>query len=748
MPYNPKELMKKILAGSEYRLKGSVKGRVRVAGRDGAIVNFTAADFGVQSLSDKIILSGEQFERFRARIFGILNAGGDEISNRITTGLTPKKRYRSNVSRGTHSSKPRYAGGSDASGAWDTARSGTPQAAVFDASGESVFYTDRTSEACAFGDGAFEANVNLCAQNFNGAAIDEPCARDFENLYAFNMSAGSGALNFSVAADDDLRCLDGDMSGDLHASNFKGDSRAASLRAERGGLNLASASIFDERGFEDAGLYDDEKLGFCGYERDFDEPYAELCASAVSRGKYLLAPDETEDLKFAPQKTAHIPILRGDEASPGDMILNLAINFEQNSKDSDLAPSKAARSQDAQTAHGQNFNGARRFSSGGQEALGGAQKGPSDTLASGGEGILNGARGILSGAQEGFGDEKNLAPRIKISTAEGFAPQTKAPQGAAACEQSEKFDAARAGDERLARSIQIVSDGQLPKPARAASLGRLAKPAQIDDKRLIKPTEAAESGRSVELAENVEDERLISVQTIRNEQFTRSAANSKGAASSLKPVRAKKAANFPLAERLENFTVPPSAQQRENSAVIPLAAQSANSPLPPTKHARPAMLAGGSVAPKAARIIELKPRFIGIAHRIKISFLKKSASEPGEGVLARVRIPLLMENFGLNDILSSKSNHQMAKKMVRTIADLYIAKDLRGVHIDVPVRLEMGFKSGISDVSNHAFIFKLVEDSLVNNGVIDDDNADIVREIKLFKQDVFDGVLVNIVRSE
>ena len=149
-----------------------------------------------------------------------------------------------------------------------------------------------------------------------------------------------------------------------------------------------------------------------------------------------------------------------------------------------------------------------------------------------------------------------------------------------------------------------------------------------------------------------------------------------------------------------------------------------------------------------ARLIELKPRFIGIAHRIKISFLKKSASEPGEGVLARVRIPLLMENFGLNDILSSTASYQMAKKMVRTIADLYIAKDLRGVHIGVPVRLEIGFKSGISDVSNHAFIFKLIEDSLVKNGVIDDDNADIVREIKLFKQDVFDGVLVNLVRFE
>ncbi|WP_291939237.1 hypothetical protein [Campylobacter sp.] len=94
------------------------------------------------------------------------------------------------------------------------------------------------------------------------------------------------------------------------------------------------------------------------------------------------------DLKFAPQKTAQIPISRGDEVSFSDMILNLAINFEQNSKDSDLARSKAARSQDAQTAHGQNFNGARRFSSDAQEAPGGAQKGPSDTLASSGEGIL------------------------------------------------------------------------------------------------------------------------------------------------------------------------------------------------------------------------------------------------------------------------------------------------------------------------------------------------------------------------
>ena len=86
-------------------------------------------------------------------------------------------------------------------------------------------------------------------------------------------------------------------------------------------------------------------------------------------------------IKFAPQKTAQIPISRGDGASFSD-------KFRAKSKDSDLSRSKAARSQDVQTAHGQNFNGARRFSSGAQEAPGGAQKGPSDTLASSGEGIL------------------------------------------------------------------------------------------------------------------------------------------------------------------------------------------------------------------------------------------------------------------------------------------------------------------------------------------------------------------------
>lgn len=134
--------------------------------------------------------------------------------------------------------------------------------------------------------------------------------------------------------------------------------------------------------------------------------------------------------------------------------------------------------------------------------------------------------------------------------------------------------------------------------------------------------------------------------------------------------------------------------------------------------------------------------------KVRISFLRKSCSDEKLGILARVKIPLLMENFGLNDVINSSEHAQMAKKMVRTIANLYVAKDLRGVRIEGPVCLSMGFKSQMADISNHAFVFKLIEDTLVNNRVITDDNASVVKEIKMYKQDEFDGVLVDILKTD
>ena len=642
MPYNPKELMKKILAGSEYRLKGSVKGRVRVAGRNGAIVNFTAADFGVQSLSDKIILSGEQFERFRARIFGILNAGGDEISNRITTGLTPKKRYRS---------------------AADMAQR------VYEGS-----------------DRAEELNLKTRAEYLNEGDHADELALNLEARSAATGRYDSGWITQEYAASwDDERA-----SGEDHA--FLSEN-AADFNNRGGDLFGADRLNFNGRG-EDIFAVNDAarakfnaaQLGraakFNGAQAHIDTAWTELYCVAEM--------DEAED--FTPGGAQNFAPARSVQNS-ADMSSGLAQSFEQNSKEGAFAQPQVVLGS-CGAAPELSMDGVRR-----ERNFNGAQEG---------------------GEQDFFDDEPMPVPRIKISQIplreQNSALKIKAPQVISSGKNSEKTIEPRVQNrlfkeeegERLLgadreRNGLNFSEGEHFAEFRRAS----SKLAEQERENLQSENSEFDNSRgSLNLQSEILPPRLADRQHV-----ARSCKNS---------AQTKQALNLPPAAGMPDL---PSARQ---IARLPKRAE----------------------APDAAKIAGFRPRLFGIAHKIKISFLKKSASEPGEGVLARVRIPLLMENFGLNDILSSKSNHQMAKKMVRTIADLYIAKDLRGVHIDVPVRLEMGFKSGISDVSNHAFIFKLVEDSLVNNGVIDDDNADIVREIKLFKQDVFDGVLVNIVRSE
>ena len=642
MPYNPKELMKKILAGSEYRLKGSVKGRVRVAGRDGAIVNFTAADFGVQSLSDKIALSGEQFERFRARIFGILNAGGDEISNRITTGLTPKKRYR---------------------GAADMAQ-------------RAYEGSDRTEGL----------NLKTRADYLNESEHADELALNLEARGAAIGRYDSGWITEDYAAS----WSDDRASGEERA--FLGED-AAKFNKRRGVFASTDRSNFNGRGEDIFAANDAAQVKFnaarLGGAANFNGAQAHIDAAWTEL--YCVAEmDEAED--FTPGGAQNFAPARSTQNS-ADMSSGLAQSFEQNSKEGAFAQP--------------------------QEVLGSCGAAP--------ELSMNGVRGEqnFNGAQEGgeqsfFDDEPMPVPRIKISQIplrdQNSASKIKAPQVIPSGENSEKTIEPRVQNEpfkkeegeRLFRAAREKNGSNFSEGEHFAEFRRASsKLAEQELENLqSENAEFADSRGSLNLQSEILPPRPADRQHA--ERFCKNSAQT------------KQALNLPPAVGMSGL---PSARQ---IARLPKRAE----------------------APDAAKIAGFRPRLFGIAHKIKISFLKKSASEPGEGVLARVRIPLLMENFGLNDILSSKSNHQMAKKMVRTIADLYIAKDLRGVHIDVPVRLEMGFKSGISDVSNHAFIFKLVEDSLVNNGVIDDDNADIVREIKLFKQDVFDGVLVNIVRSE
>ena len=639
MPYNPKELMKKILAGSDFKLKGSVKGRVRVASRDGAIVNFTAADFGVQSLNDKISLSGEQFERFRARIFGILNAGGRELAGRLTLSSTPKKKARADRLRA--------------------------------ADGYAEF-----DGACDFG-------------SFCGG-----------DLSAVLPEAGGSLAKTSYATN--ARC---------------GDFSARSAQSAR---DFASQAEFQ----------DVSQAEFYGAAR------AEFCV------------DTTWD-------TARENLILQNDAAQDDVSVGLAASFEEsaNARSKNFMPQSSTP---ANSAKGQSFiPTSRNFVSAQSSAL------VKDSVFEAQNSNFM-AQAENFAAENSFVAEQDADLRSKNSTAQGsasknstFANSTLDIKCANDCgPQSSEFSKGQIANSASCRAANFALENALEFAPQDENLvgedsmclakGQNYALKNSDEQNLAQKSSAREwrpSNLPPQAGNKFALEFEQSAQSaLTGENSTFASSMAEGALGD-EPASAAFGSESTFAAKPVNFYDKPArkaptkerASLRERPQALPIANASRPVSLPQ--------------APRA-RLIELKPRFIGIAHRIKISFLKKSASEPGEGVLARVRIPLLMENFGLNDILSSTASYQMAKKMVRTIADLYIAKDLRGVHIGVPVRLEMGFKSGISDVSNHAFIFKLIEDSLVKNGVIDDDNADIVREIKLFKQDVFDGVLVNIVRFE
>lgn len=637
MPYNPKELMKKILAGSDFKLKGSVKGRVRVASRDGAIVNFTAADFGVQSLNDKISLSGEQFERFRARIFGILNSGGRELAGRLTLSSTPKKKARADRLRAADG----Y-GYAEFDGACDFGSfcEGDLSAVLPEVGGSLAKTLYATNARC----GDFSACSAHNAQDFTSQAeFQDVSQAEFYGAARAKFCVDTACENFILqngAAQDDMSvglAANFEESANARSENFMPQSSASVNSAKgrsfiptsRNFVSAQSSALVKDSAFEA------QNSNFMAQAEDFT-------------AENLFVAEQDADLR-SKNSTAQ------SSASKNSTFANSTLDIKCAN---DCGP------QGSEFSKGQIANSAS----------------------------CRAANFALENALEFAPQDENLVGEDSMCLAKGqnYALENSAGQNLAQKSSAQEWQPlnlpSQAGNKfalEFEQSAQPALTGENSAFASSMTEGALGD----------EPASAAFGGEST---------------------FATKPVNFYG----------KPACKAPTKER---------ARLPGRPQALPIASAS-----------RPISLPQAS----KARLIELKPRFIGIAHRIKISFLKKSASEPGEGVLARVRIPLLMENFGLNDILSSTASYQMAKKMVRTIADLYIAKDLRGVHIGVPVRLEMGFKSGISDVSNHAFIFKLIEDSLVKNGVIDDDNADIVREIKLFKQDVFDGVLVNIMRFE
>lgn len=110
------------------------------------------------------------------------------------------------------------------------------------------------------------------------------------------------------------------------------------------------------------------------------------------------------------------------------------------------------------------------------------------------------------------------------------------------------------------------------------------------------------------------------------------------------------------------------------------------------------------------------------------------------------RVPLIIDNtFSLNTIkiYGSHWNRSDEKKLISDAVKIYLKKSGFNQTFSSPVSIEMAFKSNL-DISNHGYLFKIIEDCLVAEQVISDDNDKIVQEVIMKKQNEFDGVIIKV----
>lgn len=109
-----------------------------------------------------------------------------------------------------------------------------------------------------------------------------------------------------------------------------------------------------------------------------------------------------------------------------------------------------------------------------------------------------------------------------------------------------------------------------------------------------------------------------------------------------------------------------------------------------------------------------------------------------------IKIPLdIKGEWGLNKIyagvhwIKRKKDKEYIKLLVRSVTGV------RKKVYSKPVKLSMSFNSRL-DISNHAYLFKMIEDSLVACIFFSDDNDKFVKKIEMEKQTEFKGVVVKI----
>lgn len=80
---------------------------------------------------------------------------------------------------------------------------------------------------------------------------------------------------------------------------------------------------------------------------------------------------------------------------------------------------------------------------------------------------------------------------------------------------------------------------------------------------------------------------------------------------------------------------------------------------------------------------------------------------------------------------------------------IQLVRSVTGIRkpFEKPVLIKMAFNSGL-DVSNHGYLFKLIEDSLVKCGVIQNDSYKYVKCNIMTLQKAFKGVIVEVEEVE
>ena len=99
-------------------------------------------------------------------------------------------------------------------------------------------------------------------------------------------------------------------------------------------------------------------------------------------------------------------------------------------------------------------------------------------------------------------------------------------------------------------------------------------------------------------------------------------------------------------------------------------------------------------------------------------------------------------DFSINKLIHNNENRKNIAGLVIAATRKAISKlKNKEINFTTPVKIEMSFKSEL-DVTNHLYVFKIIEDRLVEKGIIKNDDDTIVKEITLKKHTDGDAAVI------